>query len=102
LAVLDPTLTDTYSRNEVIRCIHIGLLCVQEDPAIRPAMATIILTLNSYSVTLPSPQEPAFFFHSTITDEVNISSKEFLLEHSKSKSVAYSVDEDSITEVYPR
>ncbi|KAI9395764.1 hypothetical protein POPTR_004G025650v4 [Populus trichocarpa] len=61
LEVLDPTLTDTYSRNEVIRCIHIGLLCVQEDPAIRPAMATIVLTLNSNSVTLPSPQEPAFF-----------------------------------------
>jgi hypothetical protein len=102
LEVLDPTLTDTYSRNEVIRCIHIGLLCVQEDPAIRPAMATIILTLNSYSVTLPSPQEPAFFFHSTITDEVNISSKEFLLDQSKRKSIAYSVDEVSITEVYPR
>uniref|UniRef100_A0A3N7ERA2 Cysteine-rich receptor-like protein kinase 10 n=1 Tax=Populus trichocarpa TaxID=3694 RepID=A0A3N7ERA2_POPTR len=61
LEVLDPTLTDTYSRNEVIRCIHVGLLCVQEDPAIRPAMATIVLTLNSNSVTLPSPQEPAFF-----------------------------------------
>ncbi|XP_061978504.1 cysteine-rich receptor-like protein kinase 10 isoform X1 [Populus nigra] len=102
LEVLDPTLTDTYSRNEVIRCLHIGLLCVQEDPAIRPAMATIVLTLNSYSVTLPSPQEPAFFFHSTITDELNSSSKEFLFEHSKSKSVAYSVDEASITEVYPR
>jgi hypothetical protein len=102
LEVLDPTLTDTYSRNEVIRCIHIGLLCVQEDPAIRPAMATIVLTLNSYSVTLPSPQEPAFLVHSTITDEVNSSSKEFLLQHSKKKSVAYSVDEDSITEVYPR
>jgi len=99
---VDPTLTDTYSRNEVIRCIHTGLLCVQEDPATRPAMATIVLTLNSYSVTLPSPQEPAFFIHSTITDEVNISSKEFLFEHSKSKSVAYSVDEASITEVYPR
>ncbi|KAL9355660.1 hypothetical protein Peur_053630 [Populus x canadensis] len=102
LEVVDPTLTDTYSRNEVIRCIHTGLLCVQEDPATRPAMATIVLTLNSYSVTLPSPQEPAFFIHSTITDEVNISSKEFLFEHSKSKSVAYSVDEASITEVYPR
>ncbi|KAI9395748.1 hypothetical protein POPTR_004G024500v4 [Populus trichocarpa] len=102
LEVLDPTLTDTYSRNEVIRCIHIGLLCVQEDPAIRPAMATIVLTLNSYLVTLPSPQEPAFFFRSTITDEVNISSKEFLLDQSKRKSIAYSVDEVSITEVYPR
>ncbi|KAJ6738000.1 RECEPTOR-LIKE SERINE/THREONINE-PROTEIN KINASE SD1-8 [Salix koriyanagi] len=102
LKVLDPTLTDTYSRNEVIRCIQIGLLCVQEDPAIRPAMATIVLTLDSYSVTIPLPQEPAFFFQSTITDEVNTSSKEYLLEQSKTKSVDYSVDEASITEVYPR
>ncbi|KAJ6738001.1 CYSTEINE-RICH RECEPTOR-LIKE PROTEIN KINASE 5 [Salix koriyanagi] len=102
LEVLDPTLTDTYSRNEVIRCIHIGLLCVQEDPAIRPAMATIVLTLDSYSVTIPLPQEPAFFFRSTITDEVNTSSKEFLSDQSKTKSADYSVDEASITEVYPR
>ncbi|KAG5246808.1 cysteine-rich receptor protein [Salix suchowensis] len=102
LEVLDPTLTDTYSRNEVIRCIHIGLLCVQEDPAIRPAMATTVLTLDSYSVTIPSPQEPAFFFQSTITDEVNTSSKEFLSDQSKTKSDDYSVDKASITEVYPR
>jgi hypothetical protein len=53
-------------------------------------------------VTLPSPQEAAFFSRSTITDEVNISSKEFLLDQSKRKSIAYSVDEVSITEVYPR
>ena len=101
MEVLDPTLTDTYSRNEVIRCIHIGLLCVHEDPAIRPAMATIVLTLNSFLVTLPSPQEPAFFLHSR-TDQGSIPSKEFFADKSKSNSVPYSGDEGSITEVYPR
>ncbi|XP_038688643.1 cysteine-rich receptor-like protein kinase 10 [Tripterygium wilfordii] len=60
LKLLDPTLTYSYSRTEVMRCIHIGLLCVQEDPAERPTMATIVLMLNSYSVSLPSPQQPAF------------------------------------------
>ncbi|KAK7840153.1 cysteine-rich receptor-like protein kinase 10, partial [Quercus suber] len=61
LDVLDSDMRDSCSRNEVIQCIHIGLLCVQENPADRPSMATIILMLNSGSVTLPSPQKPPFF-----------------------------------------
>ncbi|GAY63414.1 hypothetical protein WN944_014308 [Citrus x changshan-huyou] len=55
LQLLDSNLTDSYSRDEVIRCIHVGLLCVHEDPADRPSMATTVLALNSYSVTLPVP-----------------------------------------------
>ncbi|KAK0578776.1 hypothetical protein LWI29_016074 [Acer saccharum] len=99
--LLDSTLTDSYSRNEVIRCIHIGLLCVQEDPVARPTMATVVLMLNSYSVTLALPQQPAFFY-GTRTDI----SKQFTIgtdsDQSKSKSVQWSVDDSSITEVYPR
>jgi hypothetical protein len=63
LELLDPNLRDSYSTNEVIRCIHIGLLCVQENPANRPTMASINLMLNSNTVTMPSPQKPAFFRH---------------------------------------
>ncbi|KAK6268944.1 hypothetical protein QUC31_013104 [Theobroma cacao] len=62
LELLDSSLRSSYSSNEVIRCIHIGLLCVQEDPAERPTMAAIVLMLNSYSVTLQAPQAPATFF----------------------------------------
>ena len=58
---LDPTIRGSYSRIEVIRCIHIGLLCAQENPAHRPSMATISVMLNSYSMTLPSPRMPATF-----------------------------------------
>ncbi|KAF9614553.1 hypothetical protein IFM89_019300 [Coptis chinensis] len=61
LELIDPTLTECYSRNEVMRCIHIGLLCVQEDVARRPTMASVVLMLNSYSVTIPIPTAPAFF-----------------------------------------
>ncbi|KAL7244032.1 hypothetical protein ACSBR1_016288 [Camellia fascicularis] len=64
LELMDSTLEGSYSRNEVIKCIHIGLLCVQEDPNARPSMATIVVMLNSYSVTLSIPQQPAFFAHS--------------------------------------
>ncbi|XP_054776913.1 cysteine-rich receptor-like protein kinase 10 [Prosopis cineraria] len=61
LELLDPTLIESYTPNEVIRCIHIGLLCVQEDPTDRPTMASIALMLDSYSVTLPTPLQPEFF-----------------------------------------
>ncbi|GLT54802.1 hypothetical protein SLA2020_279690 [Shorea laevis] len=33
LELLDPTLRHSCSRNEVVRCIQMGLLQVQEDPA---------------------------------------------------------------------
>ena len=90
--MLDPTLRESYTPNEVIRCLHIGLLCVQEDPVNRPTMATIVLMLESYSVTLPAPEQPAFFLHSvTDSNMPNIT-----------KSTAMSVNEMSASEIYPR
>ncbi|KAJ8761600.1 hypothetical protein K2173_004376 [Erythroxylum novogranatense] len=100
LQVLDKTLAETYSRNEVMRCIHIGLLCVQEDPVDRPSMANIVLMLNSYSVSLPMPKQPAFFIRSET--EGSFVMKGFQSDQSTSQSLPISVDEQSITEVYPR
>ncbi|CAN6341568.1 unnamed protein product [Urochloa humidicola] len=45
---------------EMLRCIHVGLLCVQEDPQLRPGMASVVVMLNSRSITLPAPAAPAF------------------------------------------
>ncbi|KAJ4703241.1 Cysteine rich receptor like kinase [Melia azedarach] len=101
MELLDSTLTDSYSRNEVIQCIHLGLLCVQEDPAERPSMATVVLMLNSYSVTLPSPQKPAFFLGTQTGRNMFMKEIEYT-DKSTSKSIPLSVDEASITEVYPR
>ncbi|KDO39526.1 hypothetical protein CISIN_1g038066mg, partial [Citrus sinensis] len=53
--------SDSFSRNEVIRCMHMRLLRVRKDPADRPLMATIVLVLDSYSIILPVPQQPVFF-----------------------------------------
>ncbi|KAL3742068.1 hypothetical protein ACJRO7_017533 [Eucalyptus globulus] len=60
--VVDPALRSAYSVNEVIRCMHIGLLCVQDDMEDRPTMDLVILMLNSDSISIPVPQRPAFFF----------------------------------------
>jgi hypothetical protein len=60
---LDPKIKEDYSEKEFIKCIQIGLLCVQRDPDARPSMVTIASYLSSYSIELPTPQEPAFFLH---------------------------------------
>lgn len=53
------------SRDQVIKCLHIGVLSVQDNPAERPTMASIVLMLNNHSVTLPSlPRQPVYFLNS--------------------------------------
>ncbi|XP_042520783.1 cysteine-rich receptor-like protein kinase 10 isoform X2 [Macadamia integrifolia] len=61
--LIDPILREDCSRSEVMKCIHIGLLCVQEV-TYRPTMANVVVMLNSYRVTLPSPSQPALFLGS--------------------------------------
>ncbi|KAH7569092.1 hypothetical protein JRO89_XS06G0104200 [Xanthoceras sorbifolium] len=75
LNLVDSTLRSS-SRTEMIRCIHIGLLCVQENAADRPTMASLVLMLNSYSVTFPVPSKPAFFMHSSIESDM-LSSQDY-------------------------
>ncbi|EHA8588676.1 putative cysteine-rich receptor-like protein kinase 6 [Cocos nucifera] len=62
--VIDQSLVDRCELQEVLRCIHIGLLCVQADPAKRPGMAAVVLMLDGSSVPLPSPSVPAFYVRS--------------------------------------
>ncbi|OVA05592.1 S-locus receptor kinase [Macleaya cordata] len=47
---------------EVLRCLHIGLLCVQEDAADRPTMSSVLVLLGSDEslLDLPQPTQPAF------------------------------------------
>lgn len=61
LALVDPSVAEFCAREEVIRSIHIGLLCAQGDVEERPKMATVVLMLNSSSHTMPTPHPPAFF-----------------------------------------
>ncbi|XP_065877420.1 cysteine-rich receptor-like protein kinase 10 [Euphorbia lathyris] len=102
MEVLDPVLEDSYSRNEVLRCIQIGLLCIQEDPIDRPSMATVVLMLNSYSVTLPMPRQPAFLLQSRSEQNMPMKGLESNSYSTTKSAVSGSVDDASITDVYPR
>ncbi|VYS63632.1 unnamed protein product [Arabidopsis thaliana] len=95
LELVDPAIVENCQRNEVVRCVHIGLLCVQEDPAERPTLSTIVLMLTSNTVTLPVPRQPGLFFQSRI-------GKDPLDIDTTSKSLLGSVDDASITDIHPR
>ncbi|KAL6322428.1 hypothetical protein AAG906_008083 [Vitis piasezkii] len=58
--IVDPIL-GTNLRNEIIRCLHIGLLCVQESVANRPTMALIVSMLNSSYLLFPIPHDLDFY-----------------------------------------
>ncbi|KAM0920364.1 hypothetical protein ACQ4PT_007555 [Festuca glaucescens] len=47
--------------HEVLRCIHIGLLCVQDDPNARPLISSTVFMLENETAPLPTPREPVYF-----------------------------------------
>ncbi|MQM18876.1 hypothetical protein Taro_051877 [Colocasia esculenta] len=107
LQIVDPSLGGQYQSSEVMRCVQIGLLCVQEAPAERPTMTSVVLMLSSYSVTLQVPRRPAFVAGYS---QSNLGAFKKALEPSTSTtdeesaamSVLYSTNEVSITELDPR
>uniref|UniRef100_A0A0D9YFW1 non-specific serine/threonine protein kinase n=2 Tax=Oryza glumipatula TaxID=40148 RepID=A0A0D9YFW1_9ORYZ len=58
--LVDPTTRDSCPEHRVLRCVHVGLMCVQENAADRPTMNDVISMLTSESITLPDPKQPAF------------------------------------------
>ncbi|XP_058072819.1 cysteine-rich receptor-like protein kinase 10 [Magnolia sinica] len=117
LELVDPALGNHYPTRDVLRCIHLGLLCVHDEPAERLPMSTVVLMLNSYSITLPVPSPPAFFVESRTRTDVlagdsNIPASEceeptncFPANESEpptNNSVKYSTNELTITELDPR
>ncbi|OMO64993.1 S-locus glycoprotein [Corchorus olitorius] len=60
LELIDSAAGESYNANEVLRCIHVGLLCVQERAEDRPSMSTVVLMLNSEAATMAHPKTPGF------------------------------------------
>ena len=61
LELIDPTFGDLNHTDQVLRCIHVGLLCVQESPIDRPAMLAVIFMIYNEANKLPAPKQAAFF-----------------------------------------
>ena len=62
-----------HNLQQVLRCIHVGLLCVQQNPMDRPSMSSVVFMLESENVVLPQPKPPGYFME-TDTQETDQSS----------------------------
>ena len=76
LELMEETIRETcIYTNEFLRCVTVGLLCVQEDPSGRPTMAAAVVMLSSDTATLPVPKQPAFVVRRDLSCSPSSSSK---------------------------
>ncbi|GKV19195.1 hypothetical protein SLEP1_g29485 [Rubroshorea leprosula] len=73
LQLVDVLIEKSIVKSEVLRCIQVGLLCVQERSEDRPSMSSVLLMLDSEQLPLPQPKQPGFYT-GRITNESNSSS----------------------------
>ncbi|XP_047063608.1 G-type lectin S-receptor-like serine/threonine-protein kinase B120 [Lolium rigidum] len=59
--LMQSSVSESCPLHEAVRCIHVGLLCVQDDPDDRPLMSSVIFMLGNEIVLLPAPKRPAYF-----------------------------------------
>lgn len=90
--IADTSLGRHYPMAEVLKCINIGLLCVQQNPTDRPSMSAIVAMLGSDTVSLDAPYRPAYVDRSRSYSETAERVKEELC----------SEPQTSITELTPR
>ncbi|XP_057959732.1 G-type lectin S-receptor-like serine/threonine-protein kinase At4g27290 [Malania oleifera] len=74
LELIDVPVKDSYNTIEVLRSVHISLLCVQHCPEDRPSMSSVILMFGSDGA-LPHPKQPGFFAERNIYETNTSSSK---------------------------
>ncbi|XP_063941896.1 G-type lectin S-receptor-like serine/threonine-protein kinase At4g27290 isoform X2 [Daucus carota subsp. sativus] len=91
LEVIDEVMLESCNLIKVFRVIHIGLLCVQEDPVDRPDMSAVVLMLSSDS-KLAYPKKPGFFMERKLRDRDPLLSNPYFS----------SCNKFSITSIVPR
>nr|ADG01653.1 SRK [Arabidopsis thaliana]ADG01737.1 SRK [Arabidopsis thaliana] len=80
LEIVDSIIVDSSSSmslfqpHEVLRCIQIGLLCVQERAEDRPKMSSVVLMLGSEKGEIPQPKRPGYCVGRSSLDTADSSS----------------------------
>ncbi|KAK8353140.1 hypothetical protein V6Z12_A05G137500 [Gossypium hirsutum] len=62
LELIDPSLGESYPKDEVMRCIHVSLLCGQDNPVDRPTILDALSMMYSEGNQLPRAKPPAYYF----------------------------------------
>ncbi|XP_047092875.1 cysteine-rich receptor-like protein kinase 6 [Lolium rigidum] len=55
LEEMDPRMNSSFSESDAMRCIQVGLMCVQENPVDRPVMSEVGMMLGSHTISLGAP-----------------------------------------------
>jgi len=76
LELVDSSMKESCIIAEVLRCLHVSLLCVQQYPKDRPTMASVILMLET-QMELLEPKEHGFISRNVLAEEdLRLNSKE--------------------------
>ncbi|KAJ4726197.1 receptor kinase 3 [Melia azedarach] len=73
--LIDESLDGSCALPDAQRCIHVGLLCVQQRPEDRPNMSSVVLMLSGERA-LPQPKQPGFFTERNLPESESSSSKQ--------------------------
>ncbi|XP_071907481.1 G-type lectin S-receptor-like serine/threonine-protein kinase At4g27290 isoform X3 [Coffea arabica] len=76
LQLMDKCLKESSVESQVLRCIQVGLLCVQKLAEDRPTMAAVVFMLSNEIVSLPQPKHPGFFLKDSYTTASEASAEE--------------------------
>ncbi|TXG67198.1 hypothetical protein EZV62_008473 [Acer yangbiense] len=68
LELMDSCLADSCVQSQVLKCVQVGLLCVQKFSDDRPAMSTVVFMLANKEAILPQPRQPGFFTERSSVD----------------------------------
>ena len=88
---------NTIFKKVAIKVVHVGLLCTQEAPSLRPTMSTVLKMLAK-DEHLPFPSNPPFIDEKTM--ELNNITQTILGDHERESS--YSIATISHSQFYPR
>lgn len=72
--MIDASIGESYALSEVLRCIHVSLLCLQQLPEDRPTMSNVVLMLSSES-SLAQPKQPGFYMERDSLEVFSVSGK---------------------------
>ena len=71
MELLDASFGGQFPVSEALRCIHVGLLCVQQRPEDWPMMSSVLLMLDRETAVLrllPEPKQPGFFTERSLNE----------------------------------
>ncbi|GFZ03156.1 hypothetical protein Acr_15g0017640 [Actinidia rufa] len=68
MKLVDASMETPVPMLQVLRCVQMALLCVQQRPEDRPTMPAVLLMLDSENPTLLQPKQPGFYLERFMGD----------------------------------